>query len=61
MSDRPTYRIDLVPAAGVVGDQSVRALRAMLKVMGRAYGLRCVRAVRVDDDGEELPPGGENS
>ena len=52
MSDRPTYRIDLVPVAGVVGDQSVRALRALLKVLGRAYGLRCVRAIEIPPDDE---------
>ena len=52
MSDRPTYRIDLVPATGVVGDQSVRALRALLKVLGRAYGLRCVRAIEIPQDDE---------
>ena len=61
MTNRPTFRIDLVPIPGLVGDQSVRALRSLLKVLGRCYGLRCTRAVQLAEDGEELPPGGENS
>lgn len=40
------YRIDLVPAADDV--QGIIALR-MLKRLARAYGLRCVRAVEVQD------------
>lgn len=52
---RPTYRIELRAEPGVVGDQAVRGLRGLLKVLGRSYGLRCVSAVEVTDDDQELP------
>ena len=63
MTKRPTFIIELTPVEGVVGDQSVRALRALLKVLGRAYGLRCTYAVEIRDnnDDEELPISGKNS
>ena len=55
-SDRPTYQITLRAKPGVAGDASVRALRGLLKALGRSYGLQCLDVTRVkaetprDDD-----------
>ena len=47
-TDRPEYVIILRPKADASDPQGVRALRSLLKVALRRFGLRCIRCEKVE-------------
>ena len=53
MSKRHKYQLDISTESGLTADESQRCLRALLKMMLRGFGVRCLRIVEmnpVDDD-----------
>lgn len=63
MSKKPPrrFRVELEAAPGKLGEQSATAIRSILQVLSRSFGLTCVQVVRLDDDDQELPLSGEDS
>ena len=58
MTKRPTYSIVVRPEPGVVDPE--RALRALLKLLLRRFGLRCVRLTCAPPDPSTPAPEGAN-
>jgi hypothetical protein len=50
--DRPIYALHLRPEPGV---DAVRALRAVLKVMLRQFGMKCVSCEQIPSSGNKQP------
>jgi hypothetical protein len=51
--DRPIYELHLRPEPGV---DAIRALRALLKVALRQFGMKCIGCEEVSRKSEDTPP-----